>query len=74
MDTMNWVARVLEFFGGLLLILGLFTRQVAFLLSGKMVVAYSLVQAPQGFFSVEGVMNSSSDAVASRHGESTTVS
>lgn len=41
MDTMNWVARVLEFFGGLLLILGLFTRQVAFLLSGKLDFGHS---------------------------------
>jgi putative oxidoreductase len=33
-------AGVLEFFGGLLLLLGLFTRPVAFILSGQMAVAY----------------------------------
>ena len=50
MDTMNWVARMLEFFGRLLLILGLSTRPVAFLPSAEMVVAYFMVHAPQGFF------------------------
>jgi putative oxidoreductase len=44
------VAGVLEFFGGLLLLLGLFTRPVAFILSGQMAVAYFKVHAPQGFF------------------------
>ncbi|MCP1660981.1 DoxX family protein [Neisseria perflava] len=33
-------AGILEFFGGILLILGLFTRPVAFILSGQMAVAY----------------------------------
>ena len=35
-----WIGGVLEFFGGLLLLLGLFTRPVAFILSGTMAVAY----------------------------------
>lgn len=34
------IGGVLEFFGGLLLLLGLFTRPVAFILSGMMAVAY----------------------------------
>ena len=34
-----WFAGVLEFFGGLCILLGLFTRPVAFLLSGEMAVA-----------------------------------
>ena len=34
------VAGVLETFGGLLIVLGLFTRPVAFLLAGEMAVAY----------------------------------
>lgn len=34
------IGGILEFFGGLLLILGLFTRPVAFILSGLMAVAY----------------------------------
>lgn len=43
------VAGILEFFGGLLLLFGLFTRPVAFLLSGMMAVAYFMAHAPQGF-------------------------
>jgi len=46
------IAGVLETFGGLLLLLGLFTHPVAFLLSGEMAVAYFLVHAPQGFWPV----------------------
>ncbi len=44
------LAGVLEFFGGLLLLLGLFTRPVAFILSGEMAVAYFMVHAPKGFW------------------------
>ncbi|HEY0100726.1 MAG TPA: DoxX family protein [Pyrinomonadaceae bacterium] len=43
---------ILEFFGGLLLLLGLFTRPVAFLLSGLMAVAYFMAHAPQGLWPV----------------------
>ncbi len=46
------LAGVLELFGGALLILGLFTRFTAFILSGEMAVAYFMVHAPQGFFPV----------------------
>ena len=46
------VAGVLETVGGLLLLLGLFTRPVAFLLSGEMAIAYFHVHAPQGFWPV----------------------
>lgn len=42
------MAGVLELAGGLLLVLGLFTRSVAFLLSGQMAVAYFMVHAAQG--------------------------
>src|ERR1700745_2498159 len=41
---------LLELVGGLLLALGLFTRTVAFILSGNMAVAYFLAHAPRGFF------------------------
>lgn len=44
------IAGILEFFGGLLLLLGLFTRPVAFLLSGQMAVAYWGFHAPKGFW------------------------
>ena len=43
-------AGFLEFFGGLLVLLGLFTRPVAFILSGQMAVAYFMVHAPNGFW------------------------
>ncbi len=41
---------VLEFVGGILIVIGLFTRIVAFILSGEMAVAYFMVHAPHGFF------------------------
>ena len=43
-------AGVIEFFGGIVLLLGLFTRPVAFILSGQMAAAYFLRHAPQGFW------------------------
>ena len=42
------VAGVLEFFGGILIMLGLFTRPVAFILSGQMAVAYFWIHLPGG--------------------------
>ena len=44
------LAGVLEVFGGLLLLVGLFTRPVAFVLSGLMAFAYFMAHAPRGFF------------------------
>jgi putative oxidoreductase len=41
---------VLEFVGGVLLVIGLFTRIAAFILSGEMAVAYFMVHAPNGLF------------------------
>lgn len=46
------VAGVLEFFGGLLLLLGLFTRPIAFILAGEMAVAYFKSHAPRAFFPI----------------------
>jgi putative oxidoreductase len=46
------LAGVLELFGGILLVLGLFTRPVAFILSGEMAVAYWMAHAPQSFFPI----------------------
>jgi putative oxidoreductase len=40
----------MEFVGGLLVLLGLFTRPVAFLLSGEMAVAYFMFHAQGGLF------------------------
>ena len=46
------LAGILEVFGGTLLLLGLFTRPVAFLLAGEMVVAYFKSHAPEGFWPI----------------------
>ena len=42
------IGGILEFFGGILIMLGLFTRPVAFILSGMMAVAYWQFHAPNG--------------------------
>jgi putative oxidoreductase len=44
------VQGVLEILGGALIILGLFTRPVAFILSGNMAVAYFMAHSPKSFF------------------------
>jgi len=51
--TLPWITGVLEFFGGLLLLLGLFTCPIAFILSGMMAVAYFKVHARQGFWPLQ---------------------
>jgi putative oxidoreductase len=43
---------ILELFGGTLILLGLFTRPVAFILAGEMAVAYFQFHFPQGFWPV----------------------
>lgn len=48
-----WFAGVLETFGGLLVMIGLCTRPVAFLLSGMMAVAYFQGHAHLSFWTVE---------------------
>jgi putative oxidoreductase len=50
--SLIWVAGVLEAFGGLFVLVGLFTRPVAFVLSGLMAVAYFKAHAPHGFWPV----------------------
>ena len=47
------LAGILEFFGGILIVLGLFTRPVAFLLSGQMAVAYFQAHFPQSIWPIE---------------------
>ena len=44
------VAGILETVGGALIILGLFTRPTAFILSGMMAVAYFMAHFPQSFY------------------------
>jgi putative oxidoreductase len=46
------IAGALEVAGGALLLVGLFTRPVAFVLSGEMAVAYFIGHAPQGLWPV----------------------
>jgi putative oxidoreductase len=47
------IGGVLEFFGGLAIMLGLLTRPFAFILSGMMAVAYWQFHAPQGGWPVQ---------------------
>jgi putative oxidoreductase len=54
------IAGALEAFGGLFLLVGLFSRPVAFILAGEMAVAYFLGHAPQGFWPV---LNQGSPAI-----------
>jgi putative oxidoreductase len=48
--SLFWIAGVIELIGSVLLVLGLFTRPAAFILSGEMAVAYFMEHAPQSFF------------------------
>jgi putative oxidoreductase len=48
--SLIWFAGLLELVGGALLVVGLFTRCAAFVLSGEMAFAYFMVHAPQGFY------------------------
>jgi putative oxidoreductase len=53
--SLPWIAGVLELVGGLLLIVGLFSRVTAFILSGEMAVAYWMVHAPQSTFPIQNM-------------------
>jgi putative oxidoreductase len=48
--TQMGIAGLLETVGGLLIVVGLFTRPVSFILAGEMAVAYFQVHHPQSFF------------------------
>ncbi|MEI9814432.1 MAG: DoxX family protein [Acidobacteriota bacterium] len=52
LGSMIGLASVLETIGGGLIILGLFTRPAAFLLSGQMAVAYFMVHFPMSFWPI----------------------
>jgi putative oxidoreductase len=47
-----WFGGVIEFVGGVLLLVGKWTRPVAFILSGEMAVAYWQFHAPRGFWPI----------------------
>ena len=51
--TLQWFGGILELFGGLLLLAGLLSRPVAFILSGEMAVAYWMFHAPQSTFPLQ---------------------
>ena len=48
--TLPGINGVIELIGGVLIVLGLFTRPVAFILAGDMAVAYFIAHSPRGFF------------------------
>jgi putative oxidoreductase len=50
--SMYWFAGVIELVGGALLVLGLFTRPAALIMSGEMAFAYFISHAPAGFFPI----------------------
>jgi putative oxidoreductase len=47
------IAALLESIGGLLVLVGLFTRPVAFLLSGEMAIAYFMAHFPKSLFPIQ---------------------
>ena len=47
------VAGVLELVGGFLILIGLFTRPVAFILAGEMAVAYFMAHQPRGGWPIQ---------------------
>lgn len=50
MFTLFWFGAILEAFGGLLILIGLWTRPVAFILAGEMAYAYWMFHAPRGLY------------------------
>lgn len=48
--SMSGIAGIIELVGGALLLIGLFSRATAFILSGMTAVAYFLVHAPKDFY------------------------
>lgn len=64
--SLYWLGGVLELVGGLLILLGLFTRPVAFVLAGEMAVAYWMFHFPRNFYPLlNGEMRRSSTASCS---------
>jgi len=48
--SLFWFGGILELVGGIAILIGLFTRPVAFLLAGEMAVAYWMFHAPQSLY------------------------
>ena len=51
-DPMTLITGTLELVGGALIVIGLFTRPVAFILSGFMAAAYFMAHAPSSFYPI----------------------
>ena len=49
---LSFLAATLEAIGGLLLVGGVYTRIVAFILSGEMAIAYFMAHAPRSFYPI----------------------
>jgi putative oxidoreductase len=52
MTPLLWIQAIIEVVGGVALLIGAFTRPVAFILCGDMAVAYFMAHAPRSFFPV----------------------
>lgn len=52
LNSMAGYAGIIELVGGILLVVGLFTRPAAFIVSGMCAVGYFLVHAPNGFYPI----------------------
>jgi putative oxidoreductase len=50
--TMYWFAGSIELIGAILVLLGLFARPAAFIMSGEMAFAYFISHAPKSFFPI----------------------
>lgn len=48
--TLFWFGAILEFAGGILILIGLWTRPVAFILAGEMAYAYWMFHAPRSIY------------------------
>ena len=51
--SLSWIAGVIELVGGALLLVGLLSRPVAFLLAGEMAIGYWMIHAPKSTFPLE---------------------
>jgi putative oxidoreductase len=58
--SLIWFAGAIELFGGVLVVLGLFTRTAALIMSGEMAFAYFMGHAPSSFFPI---LNSGDSAI-----------
>ncbi|WP_342361464.1 DoxX family protein [Terrarubrum flagellatum] len=53
MFSLIWFAGAIEIVGGILLVIGLFSRFAAFIMSGEMAFAYFMSHAPRAFFPIQ---------------------